>query len=210
MDKKELTIEVPNSWEQITLREYLKLQEDILAYGDTEEGMTAVLFHNLCDVDPYVMKQLDVQTFSSIKDDLYNLMNDTEHNLQRIIKIDGVTYGFEPDLSKMNYGLYLDIQQFKELDINNNWATIMSMLYRPVTNSKGALYQIQPYDGTTDEEKFLDVDMKVHFGALFFFLNILQHLGKSTLNSLTQMKESPQEIRTILEKSGVLTQASTL
>lgn len=209
MDKKKLTIEVPNSWEGISLREYLKLQEDIKAYGDTEEGLTAVLFFNLCDIGPLTMKKLDVEVYSNIKKDLMELMNQKKFNLKRIIDIDGTTYGFEPDLSKMSYGMYLDIQEYKDLAINEKWAEVMSMLYRPVTKSKGVLYEIEPYDGKKDSEKFMDLDMTIHFGALFFFLNILTQLSRSTLNSLIQMKEMPKEIPSILEKSGVLIQEST-
>ena len=40
------------------------------------------------------------------------LLQKTDYPLQRNITIEGVEYGFEPNLSKMPYGAYLDISNF--------------------------------------------------------------------------------------------------
>jgi hypothetical protein len=48
--------------------------------------------------------------------------------------------------------------------------------------------------------------MDIHFGALFFLRNLLTDLLNDTLNSLMGMEELPPNIKSILEKSGVLTQ----
>jgi hypothetical protein len=83
----------------------------------------------------------------------------------------------------------------------------MSILYRPVTNKIGKLYDIETYKGVIDGEKFMNVSMDVHFGSLFFFVHLLTDLRNSTLKSLTQMPELPHNIKLILERSGNLIQA---
>jgi hypothetical protein len=60
-----------------------------------------------------------------------------------------------------------------------------------------------------ESDKFLDVPMDVHFGALFFFVHLSMDLLNSTLNSMTQM-EFPASLKQILEKSGTLMQQSYL
>jgi len=107
-----------------------------------------------------------------------------------------------------SYGAYLDIQEYKDLDINKDWLSIMSILYRPVVQKKGVLYDIEPYKGENRGELFGEVTMDIHFRALFFFMNLLKDLSKDTLKSLME-KEGMEEMSTILEKSGVLTQTST-
>ena len=63
------------------------------------------------------------------------------------------------------------------------------------------MYEIETYKGLEKSEKFLEVGMDVHFGCLFFFLNLQMDLMKDTRNSLTEM-ELPQNIKSILVESG--------
>jgi hypothetical protein len=81
----------------------------------------------------------------------------------------------------------------------------MSILYRPVIVKTGKLYDIKEYDGKIDGTLVLSLGMDIHFGALFFLRNLLTDLLNDTLNSLMGMEELPPNIKSILEKSGVLT-----
>lgn len=209
MKKVNLEINVPQNWKAVSLKEYLKLKKDLDVYNETEEEITACLFYHLCGVQANILPKLDVNTFAGIKSDLVKLMKDTEHDLKRVIKIDDVEYGFEPNLSQMSYGAYVDIQKYEEIDINDNWAKIMSILYRPITKWKGALYEIEPYKGEDNSDKFLDIPMDVHFGAVFFFKTLLNHLSQNILKSLKEMENLPDNMNTILERSGNLTLPST-
>jgi hypothetical protein len=202
--KKEVTIEVPKNWSAITLKEYLDLQHDLEAYGDNDNAVTAALLHHLCKMNVQWIKQLDVDTFIKIKSDLSKFLNKTEHDLQRFITIDGIEYGFEPNLSQMSYGAYVDISAYEELGINKNWANIMSILYRPVTKRVGKLYDIESYAGNLEPEKFMNVTMDVHFGALFFFKDLHKDLLNYILKSLKDHPEISPSMSSILEKSGNL------
>ena len=204
--KKEIEIVVPKSWGGVTLKEYLDLQKDLKAYEDNQEAMTAVLFHHLCKLKVEWISKLDIQTYIKIKNQLQSFLAQTELPLQKYINIDGVEYGFEPNLSNMSYGAYVDITKYNELTINDKWAEIMSILYRPVTIKSAGFYDIKEYDGKINPTPFLSVAMDVHFGALFFLVNLYKDLLKGTLNYLMQTEEIPHNIKLILEKSGVLTQ----
>jgi len=99
----------------------------------------------------------------------------------------------------------VDISKYETIGVDEKWAEIMSILYRPVTNKQGALYDIKVYNGELYPEKFMEVGMDVHFGALFFFKSLLEDLQKDTLNSLMELTELPRSIKSVLEKSGALT-----
>jgi hypothetical protein len=101
----------------------------------------------------------------------------------------------------MSYGAYLDITKYDTFTIDENWAKIMSILYRPVTKKQGEFYQIKPYDGVLRPEGFGEVPMDIHFGALFFLLGLSTDLLSVTLNSLKEMELAPN-IKSILVKSG--------
>jgi hypothetical protein len=201
---KDIEIKVPISWSAITLTQYLKLQKDLEVYGDDEISHTATLLYHLCGVTPSIIPQLPTETLNSIKMDLRGFLGDNDYPLQKIIKIDGKEYGFEPNLSKMSYGAYLDITQWESITIDKNWNKIMSVLYRPIKKKVGLLYTIQPYDSDKAVyEIFDEVGMDVHFGAMFFFLHTLGELVNDTLNSLREA-ELPPDIKSTLEKNGEL------
>jgi hypothetical protein len=105
----------------------------------------------------------------------------------------------------MAYGAYLDITKFDTFNIDDNWAKIMSVLYRPIIKEKEGMYLIKTYDGTDNSEKFLELGMNIHFGALFFFINLSMDLLKDTLNYTMEM-DIPHDIKQILERNGDLTQ----
>ena len=200
--KKEINITVPTDWSAVTLKQYLNLLKDLETYGDTEEEYTAALLHNLCKFPPKYLHSLEAPVLAKIKNDIIGFMNNTQLPLQRFIMIDGVEYGFEPNLSNISYGAYLDISKWDTFKIDNNWAKIMSILYRPVTHKTSSLYDIQSYTGKIDEDKFLDVAMDVHFGALFFFVHLLTALPNDILNYLKELPEIPHSIKSILATSG--------
>ena len=204
--KQEIKIEVPTKWSAVTLSKYLALRKDLDTYAGEEEAITACLFHHLCNFPLEYIQQLNIDTYIAIKQDLINFFNNIDMPLQKFITIDGVEYGFEPDLSRMAYGAYVDISKYETFEINEKWAEIMSILYRPVTNTTGKLYDIKAYDGNIDGEKFMNVSMDIHFGTLFFLKTLLKDLLKDTQKSLTGLTGLPQNIKSVLERNGNLIQ----
>lgn len=202
--KKIIEFSIPSDWSGITLEKYLQMQNELKNYADDEEATNAILLHHLCGLDIQYVNQLPIESYETIKEEILNLLNNTNTELQRFITIDGIEYGFEPNLSKMSYGAYLDITKYDTITIDENWPYIMSILYRPVTDKRMGRYDIKNYDGELNKDKFKKVSMDVHFGALFFFYNLLGDLLKGTLNSMKEV-ELPPNIKSILEKSGEIT-----
>ena len=204
--KKEISINVPTSFSAVKMRDYLEFQKDLENYGDDgDEAVIAVTLHHLSKIDPKWIRQIPTEIYNKIKGDVNKLLKNEEYPLKRIIKVGDKEYGFEPDLNQMDYGLYSDISSYKELTISKDWAEIMSMLYRPITNKLGNQYQIEDYKGKVDSEPFMDITMDIHFGALFFLKTLQEHLLKTTLNSLMDHPEMPHNIKSTLERSGELT-----
>ena len=205
--KQEIKIEVPTKWSAVTLSKYLALRKDLDTYVGEEEAITACLFHHLCDFPLEYIQQLNIDTYIAIREDLISFFNNIDLPLQKFITVDGVEYGFEPDLSRMAYGAYVDISKYETFEINEKWAEIMSILYRPVIKKTGKLYDIKAYDGNIDGEAFMNVSMDIHFGTLFFLKTLLKDLLKDTQKSLMGLTVVPQTIKSVLERNGNLIQA---
>lgn len=198
---KEIELKVPTSYNDISLAKWLELQKELVNYEGDEEATTALLFYHLCGLDPVYLKSIAVEDYIEVKKELSGFISNVELPLQKFIWINGVEYGFEPNLSNMSYGAFADITKYNEIKIDDNWANIMSILYRPVTKKQGDMYEIEGYSGKLKPEVFLNVPMDIHFGCLFFFVNLSTDLLNFTLKSTMEM-ELPHNIKSILEKNG--------
>jgi hypothetical protein len=206
--KQIIELTVPESWADITLKEYLALQTDLKAYVDDVEAQTAITIYHLCGLNAEQLHKISNEAFESLKKSLKSFMSETKYELYKTITINGIEYGFEPNLSQMSYGAFVDITKYDTITIDDNWANIMSILYRPIETKNKLWYSIQPYDGTIDKEKWLDVGMNIHFGCLFFFVNLLMDLQSSILNSMSKEVELHPNFKLILEESGEIIRQS--
>lgn len=205
--RKTITLEIPTSWKDVSLKQYLALLNDMESYKEDEEAQTALMLYHLCGLDAAYLKSLSAESYNKIRGKLTEFISPESIALTTFVTIDGKEYGFEPNLAKMSYGAYADITQWDTISIDKNWAKIMSVLYRPVSKKIGVRYSIEPYSGEWDEEKWLGVDMEVHWGALFFFVRLQMDLLKGILNSLKE-EEVPHSMKSILARSGELMQQS--
>lgn len=205
--RKTLTLEIPTSWKDVTLKQYLALQADLESYRDDEEAQTALTLYHLCGLDAEYLNKLSAESYNKVRSKLNEFISPETIELQQLITIDGIEYGFEPNLSKMSYGAYADITKHDTIAIDKNWSKVMSILYRPITKKQKERYDIQTYDGNIDETKWLDVNMEVHWGALFFFVRLQMDLLNGILKSLKE-EEVPANMRSILARSGELMQQS--
>lgn len=207
--KKAIEITVPKDWSAVTFRQYLRLQRDLKNYEDIDEAYEPTLMYHLCGITPDILSGLDGTTLNSIREDIGNFMGKSEgYPLQRKIKVGDVEYGFEPNLSQMAYGAYLDITKYDKIELNEDWCDILSILYRPVTKKRGELYEIQKYKGVEpwESEKWFEMGMDFHFAGFFFFTRLYHHLLTSILKSMESQMEMHPNIKSILGESGEVIQ----
>ena len=202
MAKKHIEITVPTDWSAITLRKYLEMQVDLKQYVGERDAVLASMFYHLCGLTPDIMFKLDTETFLNIKNDLIKFVGNTDVPLVKSFFRNGVEYGFHPNLSKIEYGAYIDMCKYVGDGITEDWSKVMAILYRPITKKVGKLYDVANYTGEEESEWFLDLGMDVHFGAWWFFFLLSKDLLSGILNSLTEMEGLPQNIKHDLEKSG--------
>ena len=180
----QIEINVPTSLNEITLEQYQKF---LKASEETPEGsfLDAKMIEIFCGIplsDSYKLKMSSVQ---AIVDILTEMLNETPAHSNKF-SLDGVQYGFIPDLDEMSLGEYVD------LDGNaSDWQKMhvaMNVLYRPVITSKKGKYNIKEYTAD-DPEKMKDMPLGVALGSLFFFYNLGLELSKHTILSSSNQAE---------------------
>ena len=159
-----------NSWEDVTLEKWLQLI-DLQTGSKTEEATETIAA--LSNIPKQLVKELALSDVAVIMNKIATLQQKQGTKLKRIIEIDGVEYGFHPDLDSITLGEYADIETFIKGGIEKNLPELMAVLYRPIKEKKNDIYIIDAYDGDirlrTEEMKKMSAQ-QVQNALRFFFV----------------------------------------
>ena len=165
-----------NSWEDVTLEKWLQLI-DFETGSKTEEATETIAA--LSNIPKQLVKELALKDVAVLMSKIAELQQKQDTNLKKIIEIEGIEYGFHPDLDSITLGEYADLETFIKNGVENHLAELMAVLYRPVKLKKNDIYIIDAYDGNirlrTEEMKKMSAQQVQ--AALFFFYNFAKELS---------------------------------
>ena len=197
-----LEINVPENLNEITLEQYQRFDKI-----NTEENQDSnFLLHKtveiFCGLELKDIATIRVNSIKEILGDIDKVFSE-KTDLVPTFTLDGIEYGFIPNLDDMTIGEFID------LDENlTDWETIhkaMSVLYRPINYKKEDKYLIEEYTGLDKAELFKKMPLGIVMGAMVFFYRLNNELLEITLNYLK--REVPNQMNTeslaALERSGV-------
>ena len=163
------TFKLINSWADVTLSTWLQLI-DFETGTKTEEATETIAA--LSDIPKKLIKELSLSDVAVIMSKVGELQQEQDTKLKRIIEINGVEYGFHPDLDSISLGEYADIEQFIKNGIDSSLPELMAVLYRPIKLKKNDIYIIDSYDGDirlrAEEMKLMSAE-QVQSALMFFF-----------------------------------------
>jgi len=197
------SVTVPNLSE-ITLEQYqrfLKVQE---INKDDEYILQLKMIEIFCNVDYKDARNIKFSDVEKIIEVLTKTFEE-KPKLVTTFKMDGVEYGFIPNLEEISFGEYVDLDSFlpSEQDLHR----AMNVLYRPIVNKKAGKYSIAEYDiDTKDIMKQIKLDAVL--SSIFFFQSLGLELLKVTSNYLQEELEKQPQLQQDLEKNGGGIQAS--
>ena len=162
-------LNIPNKLSEITLRKYQKFIK--LNVEDVDERFLQVkMIEIFCEVshqNVLKIKFSDADRVTAILGDMFT----QKPKLVTKFKLNGIEYGFIPELDEISFGEYIDLDTY--LGDWKNIHTAMNVLYRPINSKKGERYTIDEYDVST-KDKLLDMPLDAVISSVFFFY----HLGK--------------------------------
>ena len=162
-------LNIPNKLSEITLRKYQKFVK--LNVEDVDERFLQVkMIEIFCEVshqNVLKIKFSDADRVTAILGDMFTQKPD----LVTKFKLNGVEYGFIPELDEISFGEYIDLDTY--LGDWENIHTAMNVLYRPINSIKGKRYTIKDYD-VSIKDNLLDMPLDAVISSVFFFY----HLGK--------------------------------
>jgi len=194
-----IEITVPTSLNEITLEQYQKF---LKIAEENPEGnfLNAKMIEIFCGIPLSDSYKLKMSSVSAIIDILNEMLSVTPNHVEKFT-LNGVQYGFIPDLDEMSLGEYIDLD-------NNiiSWAEMhkaMNVLYRPIKIKKGDKYSIEDYD-VSNPEALKDMPLDAAIGAVFFFLNLGLELSKHTIlySNLEEMENIQEQLISTSDMDG--------
>jgi hypothetical protein len=204
---------IPESWADVKLKDYTKFYNALKPYENTDEYSDKFLDRAslyLCSIPSDILRKMPNTQFDEISQLISKLFSDVNDiPLLKQFELGETKYGFIPNLDDMSYGEYIDLVTYSK----NTWANmaaIMTILYRPITETHwSGKYSIQKYTGTNEDmvDVFQDkLTMDIVFGAHSFFLNGLSVLLKDiamSSNKLLKAHKNNTQLNQALQKNGL-------
>lgn len=175
---------IPDTLSEITLgqyQKYLKYQKE----NDDENFLAIKMIEVFCGLRNNTVRAMKAKSISDICKILVDMFNE-KPDLVKQFKMNGITYGFIPDLENMTFGEYIDLDTF--IGDFENMHKAMSVLYRPITQSYKEKYLIEKYTGDKSED-MIHMPMDAVFGSILFFYHLGMELSTAMLNSLEDQEE---------------------
>lgn len=191
-----IKLSVPTDLSEITLAQYqkfLKIAED----NEESEFVHHKMIEIFCGVELKYVSQFKRKQIVDIVGTVNRLFEKVPAFKNRFV-LDGVEYGFIPNLDDISQGEYMDLDSYIM-----DWKDLhrsMAVMFRPIVSKFKDKYSIESYEGSQMySEKMLEAPLDVVLSARVFFYHLGNELLKSTLNYL---EENP-EIQTILNKRNL-------
>jgi hypothetical protein len=134
-----------------------------------------------CGIDLEITLKIKYNDLVKITEKINKVINSNAPHTPRFT-LNGVQYGFVPNLDDITLGEYIDLDNYL-----TSWETMdkaLSVLYRPITVDKGDRYLIEEYDGSKYSDAMSKSPLSVAVGAMVFFWNLNKELLNHTLNYL--------------------------
>jgi hypothetical protein len=179
-----IEINVPTSLSEVTLGQYQKF---LKIAEENPEGnfLNAKMIEIFCGIPLSDSYKLKMSSVTAIIDILNELLSQTPKRVEQFT-MNGVQYGFIPDLDEMSLGEYVDLDG--SASDWNNMHIAMNVLYRKIKIKKSGKYNIVDYN-VENPEKMKDMPLDAAIGSLFFFYNLGMELSKHTILSSSNQEE---------------------
>ena len=178
----------------LTIEDYIKITKIVDTFKDDDNKIREEFIKH------FKLEKYSITETEDILANINDILLQKPNFIQRF-EIDGVEYGFIPNLDNITAGEWIDIENYQS---STDYADrLVSILYRPIKRSfkfwKKDYYEIEDYKGTND--KLRQAPLEVYLGAMVFFY----HLGKTLLEHIdtsikTLTPKQKEEVSSLVQK----------
>jgi hypothetical protein len=189
-----MKIQVPTHINDITLEQYQRFALINTEEQDKEFFMFKTI-EIFCGVDIALVSKMRLSDAESISNEVLEVLQQNVPFTNKF-ELDGVKYGFIPDLQAISLGEFIDLEE--GLSKDKDFHKAASVMFRPIVKEFGELYTIDGYEASTEMHHIMkQAPVGIISAAIVFFYNIAKELLKASQDFSSQEKA---EATTILEK----------
>ena len=192
-------IVVPTSLSEITLGQYQHFQSVAKNFDEDKhnEFLKQKMLEIFCNVELAKVLFIEKKAVQDISGRINQLFTG-KYELKRTFEMNGVEFGFIPNLDKITQGEYIDLDTYF-----TDWKQMhkaMAVLFRPIVSRRKDHYELRDYEGTDEFAELMKfTPLDVALGAYVFFYHLGDELLSSTLNFL---KEEAKEVVSQWERNS--------
>jgi len=188
---------VPDSLNEVTLEQYqkyIKIQDN----NEDDTFLAIKMIEIFCGIRADLIMKMKASSIRDITNVLAEMF-DQKPPLVKEFKMNGIDYGFIPDLENMTFGEYVDLDTY--IGDYENMHRAMSVLYRPIVQRYIDKYLVDEYSGD-ESDKMKDMPMDAVLSSILFFYHLGMDLSKTMLNYLQEEGSKDLVQQLTLEKNG--------
>ena len=201
-------INIPESLEDIKLDNLIKFSK---ADQENEEEIKVKAFDLFCNTPLSLLRDLPNWFVEETINKIAEVLSMEQKDVMTF-EMDGTKYGRIPNLSKVKFGEYADLDTFitplfKGEIKHEDAFKFLATIYRPIKEETNGLYRIVDYDdeyiGQEHWIKFKQhCPAHVYLSTVGFFLNLKNELQKVTQSYLQALEKSHPQHANNLAKIG--------
>ena len=200
-----MRVVIPTDLKEITLSQYKRYQKVVADNADDETYICIQMVAIFCNIEVTDVMKLPAIEFADIVKTIAQTL-DQSPSLTKTFKMNGVNYGFIPNMQRISLGEHATIDTCMGKDELTE--LMLSIMYRPITKSIKVngekYYEIEEFTG--DESlalNFNDTPMHIVRGAMVFFWTLFSELLNHTLSSIPKMAQREKlNLEAALPKGG--------
>ena len=186
-------INIPESLNDITLEQYQR-------FLSIEQPTNEDLLSCFLNINLEAINKINASKFDEYVVTINGLFEvKQEHELRFVLN--GVEFGFIPNLDVISYGENKDITTYV-----NDWQSMnkaMAVLYRPIKQQQGKKYLIEEYDGTSKYSELMkQMPLGIVMGSMLFFWNLTNELLNCIPSYLEKEMEKQAKTELISAENG--------
>jgi hypothetical protein len=194
-----VNLRIPTTLNDVTLKQYQEFSKLESKLDETNDATIQLkIVEIFCNVPEIVVRNMKATDIAEVCE-IINGMFDVQHQLINRFTLNGIEYGFIPELDDMSFGEYMDLDTF--IGDNDNLHRALNVLFRPIEHKRGNRYKIKDYDPDTSEEA-KEFPLDVVLGAIIFFYNLGKDLSTVMLNSLGKKNEKALAQHLLSQQNG--------
>ena len=163
----QIEVSIPSTLKEVQLKDY---QDFLLIENPSNDDLLKCIL-NINTKELGKIKDKDVDYLTNHINKLF----EQEHKFIPTFNLNGVAYGFIPNLDDITYGENKDVTSYI-----NEWGNMhkaMAVLFRPLKQKQGHKYLIEEYEGSHKySEVMKQMPLSVVLGAMVFFYNLTNEL----------------------------------